>query len=68
MVLDKTELFYVFVSVKGNIAAAVLRVYYGTIGISAYVEITFPKSVLNALDALLDGALGAGHVYIKMLD
>eukprot|EP00959_Pyramimonas_sp_CCMP1952_P272867 5704183-Pyramimonas_sp.AAC.1 len=62
--LHRTELLAVFVLVQSNIAVLILGIYHSAIGARVFVEFTLTKGVFDALDALANGVLSAGHIDI----
>eukprot|EP00959_Pyramimonas_sp_CCMP1952_P347610 7281056-Pyramimonas_sp.AAC.1 len=61
--LDRTGPFYAFTLAKGKIAVDALSISRSTLGRCVIAEFTSPRSIFNAIDALVDGALGAGRAY-----
>eukprot|EP00959_Pyramimonas_sp_CCMP1952_P266253 5566494-Pyramimonas_sp.AAC.1 len=58
----RTELLDVFVLIQCSITAPILAATLSTIGKCMFVGFTFTKTVLNALDALVDGVLSTGQI------
>eukprot|EP00959_Pyramimonas_sp_CCMP1952_P104822 2191001-Pyramimonas_sp.AAC.1 len=58
------ELFDGFILIKCNATVPILGTPQNTIGICMFVEYTFTKGILNALDAPVDGVPSTGHIGI----
>eukprot|EP00959_Pyramimonas_sp_CCMP1952_P107974 2257668-Pyramimonas_sp.AAC.1 len=60
--LYTTELFDVFVLAPRNTAILVLGISHSAVAVRVLVAFTLTKSVFYAHDALVNGALCAGHI------